>query len=567
MKPNSFLEFLMNCNKNDIVHIGIVFSSDVFRKTTYCFSVLFFLVLMSSADVQSQNNDFKKGLNKLVPNEDLGPVEQWEIDLFDTYFTENFFPNIPENNNEKVMTWDVSTMINTLVVMYETTGDVKYIEYAENCSDIILNAKRSGLNDWLDYPTGREIKGWPYYYWQFTKGEENIKSEEESNETDYIPAVYNSIVGNGCIIRALSRVARIIKQDNLAAVHQVKAERYINSCVETIDSFVRNGDEWYDEDLELFRFPNTEENDNCLNNTGGLISAHNRQLTFAVGMLNVQQYYKLKGEKEDLQEDYKSIIKSVSKYFWRSCIEKENDDGVYYAWNYREEKKDDKDPKPEDMAHGGVDVQCAVQIYKDLGVSSISLSKSENGALNFEYIANTLLNIMYDEGHENFSKRIDGSFDDDKNTEKDKYNARSIRWIALSGWDERVFDNAHRQLIDKMKIKDALPYCEYLFYKSERYGRALSTNDNVNFDTSVIVFYPNPSSDEIRLLFDNEQGQIKQISILDLASGSLYKTIFNEFQPKSVLNNPFDISFLSSGNYLIRIQTQDALVYKKLIKI
>ena len=132
-------------------------------------------------------------------------------------------------------------------------------------------------------------------------------------------------------------------------------------------------------------------------------------------------------------------------------------------------------PSIEDIGHGGLDIQCVTQIYNDLGSISLSYNKRKFGKDNFFYLSNTLLNLMYKEENENFSKRIDGTFDKPKFMKKKKYNSASIRWISLCDWDERVFTNAHKQLINKMSIKSSRTYCEFLYYKEKRFGNTLST--------------------------------------------------------------------------------------------
>jgi len=265
-------------------------------------------------------------------------------------------------------------------------------------------------------------------------------------------------------------------RDNLDQNHKDKAELYIGSCIETINSFI-DYDEWYNKKNKIFRFPKTKAHENCLDRCGGLITAHNRQLIFAAGMLNVKKYLELKKEREELQARYESIVISVSQYFWDFVIRMKKDGDYFYVWNYREEKKigSKRPPNIEDMGHGGLDIQCVTQIYNDLGSISLSYDKRKFGKDNFRYMSNTLLKIMYNKENENFSKRVDGTFDNPKFMKKKKYNGGSIRWISLCDWDERVFANAHKQLRNKVSIKNALPYCEFLYYKEKRFGNFLLT--------------------------------------------------------------------------------------------
>ena len=156
----------------------------------------------------------------------------------------------------------------------------------------------------MDYVTQRIIPGWAYFFDQFT-----------DNMGD--PAIYNNVVGNGAIIRAVSRVARVIKRDNLDESYQRKGLTYIQSCTETINAFIDHT-EWYDSTARLFHFPDNSRHDDCLPGVRGLTAAFNRQLIMAAGMLNVVKYYEFTGEERALQLKYSAVVESVAQYFWNS---------------------------------------------------------------------------------------------------------------------------------------------------------------------------------------------------------------------------------------------------------
>tara|TARA_B100000809_G_scaffold63492_2_gene60202 strand:- start:252 stop:1814 length:1563 start_codon:yes stop_codon:yes gene_type:complete len=495
--------------------------------------VLLVAVLMTTSVTLSAQD-----LTTLIPESATAAVTQAEVDLFDTYYPSH---EIPLNNDEKKMTWDLSPFIHSLIFMYEITGDKKYIDHAILCCDIILAAKR--IHD-IDYVTQRKIPGWAYFYEQFNDNEGN-------------PAMYNNVVGNGCIIRALTRVARVIRRDNLEEATQLKAQTYIQSCTETINDFIGHT-EWFDAGTNLFHFPDNERHDDCLPNSGGLISAHNRQLIMVAGMLNVVKYHELKGDEAALRSTYIPIIESVANYFWNSVTTHSSGDSTYYLWNYREEKKDGKDPKVEDIAHGGLDIQCIVQIHDDLGIGTET---------QLSYIGNTLMeHTQFDPENHSFSDRIDGSgIDEDPKTE----NNKSIRWLGLSDWDRRVFTNAGWQLTNDVKLKKSLPYCEFLFYKAKYFGTnftGLSNSDIRIPETTEITVFPNPSSDLIHIVFPNNQSELVNLSVFKLATGKLYITTTIEPQVKNDSNMQLDISLLPIGIYILVIQTNTTRISKKIIK-
>jgi len=478
-------------------------------------------------------------LSTLIPESVAGAVTQAEIDRYDDYYKDF---KIPRNNDEKRMTWDLSPFIHSLIFMYETTSNQIYIDYAIICCDKIQNAKRTCD---IDYVTQRIIPGWAYFYDQFKDNRGN-------------PAMYNNVVGNGAIIRAISRVARVIQRDKLDETYQLKAQTYINSCTETISSFI-NHTEWFDSTARLFHFPDNIRHDDCLPGVRGLTSAYNRQLMMAAGMLNVVKYHELKEDETALRSKYTSVIESVANYFWNSLTTHSSGDSTYYLWMYREEGGDGKDPRLEDIGHGGYDIKCITQIHNDLGIGTEK---------QLSYLGNTLIeHTQYNAQVHAFAFYIDGS-DKYKNPEVQKN--KSIRWIALSDWDRRVFTNAGWQLTNGVKLTKSLPYCEFLFYKAKYFGTDFTVSNNSYSsvpETSEIAIFPNPSSDRINISFPDFQNQTINISIIEPVSGTIYKTVSNEFQAKNIFSMPLDISNLPRGIYLIVIQTKDSIISKKFIKI
>ena len=497
------------------------------------FALILSILLTTCVGLSAQD------LSTLIPDSAAGPVTPAEIYRYDAYY-QRF--NIPRNNDEKDMTWDLSPFINSLIYMYEVTRDTKYIDHAIKCCDKAQSARRT---EDVDYVTQRIIPGWAYFFEQFT-----------DNMGD--PAIYNNVVGNGAIVRALSRVARVIRRDSLDESYQLKASAYVQSCTETINAFIDHT-EWYDSTARLFHFPDNSRHDDCLPGVRGLTSAFNRQLLMAVGMLNVAKYYELTGEETALQLKYTSVVESVANYFWNSLTTHASGDSTYYLWMYREEGKYGEDPRMEDIGHGGYDIKCIVQIHEDLGIGS---------GTQLSYIGNTLMeHTQYSPYVHAFADKIDGS---DKYDSPENQKRKSIRWLALSDWDGRVFTNAGWQLTNGVKLKKALSYAEFLYYKAKYYGTDFTVSNNAFCsipESSEITIFPNPSRDRINISFPNVQNQIINICIIEPVSGRLYKTISKEFQTNNIFSKTIDISNLEKGIYLIVIQTKDTLISKKFVKI
>tara|TARA_R100000935_G_scaffold27288_1_gene47397 strand:+ start:72081 stop:72800 length:720 start_codon:yes stop_codon:yes gene_type:complete len=76
------------------------------------------------------------------------------------------------------------------------------------------------------------------------------------------------------------------------------------------------------------------------------------------------------------------------------------------------------------------------------------------------------------------------------------------------------------------------------------------------FDETGFVLYPNPARD--RFSINSTHNEVTKVSIYDI-QGKLVQTIVDKL-------TEIDISFLKSGFYLIRLQTEDGAVYKKIVK-
>jgi len=395
-------------------------------------SLIYLFVLPSS---------YATGLKTLVPSNASGPVTAHEIELFNQYY-KNF--EIPKNNDDKKMSWELAQFVHSLLFMYEATGDLQYIDYAIVCADQILQAKRV---DDIDYVLQKKLPGWAYFNSQFKNANGAV--------------LYNNVIGNATIVRALSRLSFLIKENNLDQAYQAKAKVYIHSSIETINAFLGTP-EWFNSKKNLFRFPNSKRHDRVLNGVGGLVIAHNRQLMMSSAMLYVLQYYDAGGVKFPYEKEYTAVIDSVANYFWaKAKAKKKSGELSHYLWYYREKGKSGKKPRMEDIGHGGYDIKALVHIYKVRGIGS---------AEKMQALASTLIDhTLDDKTNHRFAYFIDGS--KPKKSKNDKKTQRdSMRWLALSEWDKRVYESAAKLLLKNIKLSGPLPYAEFLYYKSQFYG-------------------------------------------------------------------------------------------------
>ena len=399
---------------------------------------LIFVLLICLSSLQAS---YAGGLKSLVPSNINGPVSKDEIRLFNEYY-KSFV--IPENNDDKKMSWELSQFIHALLFMYEATKDSQYLDYAIVCADQIIKAKRT---DDIDYVTKKTIPGWGYFNSQF----------KSANG----PVLYNNVVGNATVMRALTRVAFLIQKNNLGEPYQDKAKTYIYSSIETINFFL-GMPEWFNSKKNIFHFPNNKRHDRVLKGLRGIAIAHNRQLLMGSAILYVLQYYDASGKKFPYEKEYGGVIDGVTNYFWSNVKAKKKKGEVsYYTWYYRELGKNKKKPKIEDIGHGGYDVKALVHIYQGRNIGSPEQMKG---------LASTLMDrTLIDPENNRFAFRIDGSTfdkgDSDRKTQRD-----SMRWLALSEWDKRVYESAGTLLLKNIKLSGPLPYAEFLYFKAKFHG-------------------------------------------------------------------------------------------------
>ena len=84
-----------------------------------------------------------------------------------------------------------------------------------------------------------------------------------------------------------------------------------------------------------------------------------------------------------------------------------------------------------------------------------------------------------------------------------------------------------------------------------------STLSNNDIDKTKFSIYPNPVVNELRIVSD--LAKIEQIIIYNLNGKQILKVDFQE-------NQPIDVSSLAKGMYLVKLQTENGSLTKKMIK-
>ena len=84
-----------------------------------------------------------------------------------------------------------------------------------------------------------------------------------------------------------------------------------------------------------------------------------------------------------------------------------------------------------------------------------------------------------------------------------------------------------------------------------------STLSNENFDKTQFSIYPNPVVNE--LYIESEQAKIDRVEVFTLNGKQILDISFQN-------NQPIDVSSLAKGMYLVKVQTDNGSLTKKLVK-
>lgn len=133
----------------------------------------------------------------------------------------------------------------------------------------------------------------------------------------------------------------------------------------------------------------------------------------------------------------------------------------------------------------------------------------------------------------------------------------------LLGYEELVVLNEYQVMesyVEKKKVgndeNDLIDYQKEIFYVTVNQPARMSDIETLNKIENEIIFGPNPANDYLTISSEN---MIESISIQNILGEELYKTVYSN-------QEYIDISFLSSGTYVLIVKTSDRLFKSIFVK-
>lgn len=137
--------------------------------------------------------------------------------------------------------------------------------------------------------------------------------------------------------------------------------------------------------------------------------------------------------------------------------------------------------------------------------------------------------------------------------------------------------NGYEKLLDFAVGNGSSPYGALLYNNNNLYGMTLNGGTNnigtvfkygltlgineFSVSSNQFLVYPNPANNTI-IIKSNENNSITNIELIDI-SGRVVQSIKSNFENEVSL----DVSHLSAGNYIVRLQSAEESAIKKFIKI
>jgi hypothetical protein len=328
----------------------------------------------------------------------------WLIKQFDTFdlALKNGEGYSKETNDNAALAWGEAWLLEGYLDMYETTGQRKYIEkFAVQSERVANNSDKSrGIKDYK----GRNLMGWSSTHYS------------KNNK----PVVF--LAHTGTILNPLVKFAVMVKNHpelsnykNLASRYEEMAKMAVseNEHLWRYDVRSGQGNYWLEGDEPMTVAYRKIPIPTPL--------PYNGSLAFGKVLLGL---YELTGI-----DNYRSKAAALALYFKTGLSTTGN--GAY-VWGYRK----DLSKPPEDLSHGSVDVDFAVQAYR----ADIVFTKTDLRAF-----ATTLVECnkrgklsMYVDGTDNPKAYAD-------------YNFASLEWLELASIDCRPYGIALDYAVNKMK--------------------------------------------------------------------------------------------------------------------
>ncbi|GGE24126.1 T9SS type A sorting domain-containing protein [Psychroflexus planctonicus] len=167
-------------------------------------------------------------------------------------------------------------------------------------------------------------------------------------------------------------------------------------------------------------------------------------------------------------------------------------------------------------------------------------------------------NVVFLENEQSFYNEILGcTLNSDSSDIGDYYNGVFIQGSEVVTFDNEVMSNAYGPFNYDFRYEGDLIYLDITNTNGEVATFWASTLSNDDFDRTNFSLYPNPVANE--LYVESELAKIELIEIYSLNGKQVLKVDFQK-------NNPIDVSNLAKGLYLVKAQTENKILTKKLIK-
>jgi hypothetical protein len=303
-------------------------------------------------------------------------------------------------NEERTLAWAQSYLMEGYLDMYEATKQKKYLDTFVTQADRVCNNtdKARGLADYK----GRLRLGWA-----------TITNKNKSRLV--------TTLSSGMILYPMLKFSLLVKKhpDKLTGYKET-AKKYTQFAGDALTEF---DSQWrFDSQKNEGHFQ--WDGDEPLGASVKLPKAFNDQL--AIGRIIIL-LYDLTGNQEYLKRG-----EALANYFKRNLIL----DGEKYVWRYRPNLGEKS--KIEDISHGAIDIDFALQAYK----KGIIFNKQD-----MKRFANTFLFTCR---NGRFTQFIDGT--DDKKNLADYGNAVG-RWLELSEFECGVYNAVYEYLPESLGSK------------------------------------------------------------------------------------------------------------------
>jgi len=302
-------------------------------------------------------------------------------------------------NESGALAWAESYLLEAYLDMYEATLNISYIEkFIIHSNRIITNSDK--MMRIADYK-GRIRTGW-----NATKYSENRK-----------PMIH--VVNSGMILYPMTKFSLMVKKNKDLSKYSNFAEKLTKLAEDGVLEFesqwkyntdTGEGTYWFEGDEPM---------------RANLTAPMPINGPLALGRVIVK-LYQITGN-----DSYLSKNIALALYFKRNLHQ--TNDGMY-IWGYRLDMK--KYPQIEDISHGAIDVDFAVQSSK------ISNIFTEEDLMKFSKT------LIATKKNGNFSKFVDGS---DNGRDKVDYSEASGRWLELSTVDCRVYKIVYDYMINMLQ--------------------------------------------------------------------------------------------------------------------